>query len=785
MAGKNHVTGRMTRRSFIRRVGVGGAAVGAAALGLSRTARAALPGTQPTNPDISNIDDSVASRFEVYPTGNQMPSGKIVAFSAATYPLNAPAFMINDGMHPPVAFFIKKPNGATMPGVEIPISATATNIQVGAAIATAINGVGAPLFINANSDPGNGNVYLSYDFISDSTSDGNAVSVTDISMPPGSIFPWAPGAYSNDVRNVQWAIDHVQPGGTVVLKQYLAGTTLPKAFEFGINGTVLIRQNVLVQGEHRGERQALDPVFGYGGWILEGTRIHGGNTVIYVGNIPNRTDTFAITNFAVRDIVFDESRRSAVIVYSSQGYGEISGCKVQKIMRGAAIDGRPTGVFPIIAHGGPTEEEVMNLRGTLRIKNNFLGAAVKPDGSMDNNFNNLTHFTDNGLDLLEISGNVVEDICWSGFIISNVKGRTVVSGNKITKTRSFNEGAAISIGLLVTTNNLFKTNYAYDGNAEITGNEIIVGSPPPALGLPADQLSTTNTSGIIIASLPPNQFPDLPGYPKQMPDPPSSFLISGNRITMHKNYASEALNPAAIACLGSANNVTCTGNTVTGAALYGIRLSRSTPKPYMADPVAGASVTGNTFDHNDLKGFTGGLSQLFIDADSRANLFKNNDYGSTGAYHYDEGQGGMVFHLGLAGAYVRHGFSNTFVNENFWGNYPGTRDAQGNSLPITQVMPCMWFAGGSSGNTVSALKNGQALQGFDVCTQIYLSVGSEDNIINGYDKCGAVPQSVMTAMLTKEAEFVQKLKDRCLAAGGSWDDTALACTLPESDDWVG
>jgi len=55
------------------------------------------------------------------------------------------------------------------------------------------------------------------------------------------------------------------------------------------------------------------------------------------------------------------------------------------------------------------------------------------------------------------------------------------------------------------------------------------------------------------------------------------------------------------------------------------------------------------------------------------------------------------------------GSGNVFTNENFWGTTPDLRNAK---------VPCMWFTGTRRKHCVGA-ENGQALQGFDVCTQIF------------------------------------------------------------------
>ncbi len=166
----------------------------------------------------------------------------------------------------------------------------------------------------------------------------------------------------------------------------------------------------------------------------------------------------------------------------------------------------------------------------------------------------------------------------------------------------------------------------------------------------------------------------------------------------------------------------------------------------------------NSFSANDLRGLQAGLSQVFLDAGSDRNEFANNDYGPVGPQ-------------GMAGAWIRNCHDNTFTNENFWGDYPG--------IFVADPLPCMMFSQGSSGNTVSALKDGQALQGFDVCAQI-LDAASPAftplNFINGYERCTNVPQFVINWMLVKDAEFIDRQKQRCAGSGGTWDEATQTCT---------
>jgi hypothetical protein len=154
---------------------------------------------------------------------------------------------------------------------------------------------------------------------------------------------------------------------------------------------------------------------------------------------------------------------------------------------------------------------------------------------------------------------------------------------------------------------------------------------------------------------------------------------------------------------------------------------------------------------NDCRSFNAYFAQSLIYGSN--NTFKNNEFGP------------LDHDLGFAGSLIR-GNSNLLVNENFWGNYPG--------IYGTPPIPCLKLEGDY--NTVTALKNGQALQGFDICTQIFISGNNSD--IKGSEKCDAVPEHVITDMIAREEAFNQKQKEKCESAGGIWDSNSRTCQLP-------
>jgi hypothetical protein len=232
------------------------------------------------------------------------------------------------------------------------------------------------------------------------------------------------------------------------------------------------------------------------------------------------------------------------------------------------------------------------------------------------------------------------------------------------------------------------------------------------------------------------------------------LLIEDNEITSGLD-AGGTLNSTYGLGFAGVSNAVVRSNSVKGSvSTNGIFVTSFPPFASM----------NNSILANNLRDLEAGQSQAYLDVGSGLNQLMNNDYGPVG--HVVAG----TFYPGLAGAYVQGSHNNIFVNENFWGDYTG--------IYASPRVPCMWFTAGSTGNTVSAFKNGQALQGFDVCRQIYDAVNPEFNqfnIINGYDKCRTVPRDVIDAMAAREAEFIAREKQRCLDNGGTWDDHARTC----------
>jgi len=517
---------------------------------------------------------------------------------------------------------------------------------------------------------------------------------------------------SNDVPNVQWALDYIHPGGTVILKQYQAGTSNPLYFNFGTTGTVSITKSVTLQGEFTGPRKPLAGV-GYGGWILEGTTILGGTAPVRIPRLGEPVGP----SFLIKDIIFDSPTNRAIGCGTSSGYNEISGCQMLNVINGP-LPGSPTGAFWMIIHGGTDAAGINGLNGTLKIKNNFFG---KP-ASMASSVNNLMHVSNCNLQV-EISGNEVEDCVWAGILVMLNMGYSVIIRNKVNKTGSFRDtapfyftGMGIGVGVYPPNSN-FLTHYSYEGGAEVSHNDVTIASH--------------NSAGIVIADYPPDQFPTLPG-PYIYPPAPATYMVSNNIVQMHPNDINNTFNPSAIYFGGSASNVTCTNNVVEGEAQYGFRLSRSMGAP-AASGNASSFVMNNIFSGNDLSGFDASIAQVDLDEYSQYNYFGPLDYLPGNRY------GMLVGENAKAGIYCQ-GNNNHFEGEQFMSAdpyYPGwtvtSKDPLTGQIVTYDGLGYVLFDTDSFNNKIVALKGPTAPYGKDLCGQVLDLTGN--NKVPGYKKC--------------------------------------------------
>lgn len=662
-----------------------------------------MPGPLPPNPDPQNILEHKSGNIEIYPSTNLPPSGTIVARPPVEY-ADGQGFFIDDGAgHGPIPFIISvSAAGVAVPpgGHVVDLSQATDVVKVGEKIAAAIDAANAAgtLFIDASADPNDGRVYLAYDFGSDLASDGNAADISDAAMPPGakmpagSLLPWVPGGPSNDVRNIQWAIEHIELGQTIELKQHPANDAAPYPFQFGRIGRLSVDRNVHLAGEV--ESSAPRRHNAPGGWILSGTTISGGTQMIIGGKEP--------VEYSLTNLIFDGFYAGAIRVWRSYGKSTISGCRFVNFIRGTTVGGGVRGSFPIVADGGTSVQAADECGGSLKVSNNYFGRPVAGTDppAPDDHFNNLMHFSNCALDL-EISHNEIEDCTWAGFIVFGNTKPTTIQYNTITKTKSFFDGAAIAIGAMTVA---FDTPDLYTERCVVRHNRITIGSP--------------NSSAIVVV-----------GYPRDLKSPPVRHQVIDNEIVMNAGKA-------ALACRGDCSNTTWRDNKVTGTATVGIWVTHSVqPSPFAPLPAGDtARPSHNLFDKNHLEQFTGSLAEVLVE-DAEENQFDHNDFGEVGML---DGT-----HRGLAGAYVRRSRANTFQHEQFWGDYPGL------TLAGSGPVPCVWIAAGAIDTGVSALRHDTGKPGADTCSQVFCWDATHNDIA-GYEACPVVPAPVFAEMAAKE-----------------------------------
>ncbi len=551
--------------------------------------------------------------------------------------------------------------------------------------------------------------------------------------PNGEVLVYPTGVYPADVQEVNAAVNGgIGPsgvlydgGGTILLKATDRSGAFTY-FHFGNDvtgrGNVKIFRDVVITGESFVPPSAPIkfpntsdvpgvPTLTPDAQLPDGTPTAPDRTMVYGGRVPFYCDTMNPTppvppRFAVRNIFFAYPTSGAVRVKKCAGL-EVSRCVVYDVTR-TAVAGIP-GFF--VATG-------IEATGLM---------IIGPGQTNPNLYGDYTVFD------------------------NIVKRRTESSCGQGTPTIPDSYGQADS-GIVVQLASM---------NANIYGNTVY---NFPFIGIGIDANTGTSrlvdnrvfncgfggyvlpTTCVLTYGLPPG------GIGARRNSAP--LLIEHNEITCGYE-ANGALMSANGLGFAGVSNAIVRSNTIRGTVCgNGIFLTSMAP----------FTSTNDSILANDLRNLEAGLSQVLLDIGSNLNQLMNNDYGPVGHVV------GGVYGPDLAGAYVRGSHHNTFVNENFWGSYPG--------ICVSSPLPCMWFSAGSSGNTVSAFKNGQALQGFDICTQIYNAVNYElnqYNFITGYDKCASVPPAVIEALLHREGDFIARERLRCLDNGGIWDDLAQTC----------
>jgi hypothetical protein len=240
-------------------------------------------------------------------------------------------------------------------------------------------------------------------------------------------------------------------------------------------------------------------------------------------------------------------------------------------------------------------------------------------------------------------------------------------------------------------------------------------------------------------------FPQACGIGVKRMSPPARAIVRRNTIV-----AGEIDGPGGTSLM-SKNGITVCGasdvelrsNTVNGIALKsGIWVTAFVPKATPpTSPEPPTCSTSNRIADNDLKGLVAGHAQVLVDQGCDANRLTHNELGAVSA-------------SGVAGLDV-HANDNHISNETFWGTYPGTPG-----------VPCVWFAVGTGGNRVTALKHRPGPPAFDLCSQVQDDGASND--IPGYERCTHA----------NPAQIVERERLHCVQDGGAWSEATQSCTFP-------
>ena len=561
--------------------------------------------------------------------------------------------------------------------------------------------------------------------------------------------PYATGTILTvDSRNVQWAVANVDPSivplPQVLLKSRTKETNEPMYFNFLLDpaplhdfipfdpnapepslpmvqsASVAVFRDVAIIGESMPAYNKSFPGFGAPPEVLpDRTMIFGGYASFY--NSPeNATPASKVT---VRNIYFAYPSNAAVRVKNCSGF-EVSDCIIYDVCAADVafflIDVSPDPANPFYLY--------VPFRIAFGIEATGLGLAepfMKPNPYLFGD----CRITNNFIKRRTEENPFMYCFVDCGIVTQYTDMNILVSGNEI--------------------HNFPYVGYGMDAN---TGTATIANN----------RFFNCGFQGVLYPAVFTFPMIESAGFGVRRNDSP--VLIESNYVECGYDYGGNLKTQYGIILTGASGS-TVRSNTIVSALSPGdpgVTASGIGLIPFLEDFPAVWYSTGNHILGNDLKGLLAGDSQLVMSALCDGNECKNNDYGAA---------------LGRAGAFIG-GSGNTFVNENFWGNYPGVTGSP--------QLPCLWFDYGAAGNTVAALKNGQALQGFDICSQIHFEAGTEPpaNTVSGYSRC-SVPQAVKDAMAARQAQFTAKEKARCTASRGTWDDATKTCRkLVNPDDLV-
>jgi hypothetical protein len=412
------------------------------------------------------------------------------------------------------------------------------------------------------------------------------------------VYPKHPADPTSDRAAVEFAINRVGKGGTVVLKPHRRNEINVTPFDFGgdsVDNAIYLAKpglDVTIKGERVAgvQPECNDPIAG----VAEngGATIVGGRVPFVVGI--NSAGVQTQVTVKIVDIRFRNFYRAAIRVFATKGQNLISGCSFVNYDQsnvGVGPDD-PQGAWPIVADNAAAPD---NLAGQLTITGNFFGPPLAA-GPMNNllhvSFCNLTPFT--------FSNNRITDMRWLGIVVYANKGETIISRNRITKNSSFLlEGAGISVG---------------------AWPAISPTDPPEGKTITIDsnivEVASLNSNGIQVFLM------DGKYYNPKAPDG-RKIVVRDNTVNMVGGGVQER---AAMACLGACSKSEWVNNTVKGEAPYGIWVSDHASMQIAGNPVLAPS--DNTFRNNSLESFTATKSQAFIGATVEHLKLLDNAFGA-------------------------------------------------------------------------------------------------------------------------------------------------------------
>ena len=773
---------RITRRQFIRRAGVAGGVAAAAVLGLGGASaahlpHAVLPSALEDNPDQANIigkidsdgnpiDRSAVSgdrEIWVYPSGKAevFQSINIADFSGASSPTTTDAWNVQwavglDGMshrhdcywsvsiressdpeYQPVKnndyfdwfdgenhnWFEFQADDSFVPKLNEP-NAAVIDVRGRNTPADVISAIWDVTY-NSNYLTNDQRLWFWSPFRKGAESnsihfEAYTYNADGTSSVHPNIIPASPEGWVNvppdygrplDQTKKYWGYDFIQypatgvaAGGTVVLKAAKKDGT-PYFFQFGNEtgtGHVELAHDVVIRGERLPpDAQVVLPnnnvvrQFSVPYGDLTQTKTVQPRTIIYGGGPNAKLEPFGPftcrnnIDFTLEGLWFDSSIMASVLVHASKNrvvFNDNVGTNCVPFDLWGDGFTIAYGMFFAVSTSPMFVRYEKFVYGDILVTNNVASWQIPEPiiGNVAFGAQDLYY-----LDTLTVTDNIVQADYGFLLLVPSVTSATITASRNTLMPSDMNSGTWTDVGMLSTdhfmdgrrTKNLnARDNWLYnvkncgfqiqfsDGPISITNNHILgyYGNGEPVLS-EAGGFGAINVFGS------------------------NGCTIQGNEIETAENVIANY----GIAADGSTGSIgypsMCFNNSITDnkvSGRYGF--------PLFTGFAASCSFERNDFSNAEavetvFLGEPLGGVQAFVGPLSSGCTFKGNKYGP-GQY------GGML-------AFSE---SSTYTNDNFMGNYPGWMNGSG----------CVLFDGSARNNTVTALKNGVALQGMAVCDQV-------------------------------------------------------------------